>query len=281
MDDFALNAAPVNGAVSLDIVLDGTIDCALALGGEIRAGTLLDGDTTVALQTSGTASAGLMLAGSADIAFDASAESMRFVPIGGDTIIALDTTHDLTRWALGTATIAIALQPTLDLTRRALGSGTIGIDLIVSGDARLVQRVYLDGECGIVIDPAYLDGRRTQAHRPGLPLDIALDLEGAAWLEMHSAAGTAAIDMVLEGIARIGGKVQIEGACEIELIANGKARQYRQVPIEGVADIEFVLIAERAGRPLIPSEYVPAPTGRRFVVPRQARERRITYERRL
>lgn len=280
MDDFALNGAAINGEANEWVTLEGTAEIAFdcILDGIRGAGMVAN--ETINFDTSGNIYAGLIGTGSVDVELDAALQPSLLTKITGDIPISLDAQMAASLRKAIAGSLDIELDVGLNVIRWAMGTGTVMIDFGLTGEGRIVQRVQIEGVCGIVLDPMLLDGRRTPAHRPEMPLLVDVKLEGPAWLRMQ-AQGNALINTVMEGVGRIGGKVRLEGATEFELITDGDLRRYALVPVEGVADVQFLLISELAGRPSIPADYVPAPTSRRFVVARERRERVLIYDRSL
>lgn len=278
MDEFALNGAAINGEANELVMLEGVVafdlDCEL---GGIRGATLT-GAADIELDVSGDFYNGLIGTGSIDIEMEAELAPSLLTMITGEIAIDMQAQMIGAAGIMGAGSIPILFEPDLWLTKRAMAQGDITIAFGLTGDGRIVQRVQIDGWCAIIVDPLYLDGRRTPAIRPDMPLDMDAKITGPASLEMRG-QGAADIDVVLDGVTRLGGKVNIEGSTSIELITHGAARQFTLIPIDGIADIQFLLVSERAGRPAIPTEYEPAPAGRRFVVARQSRERRVVYDR--
>lgn len=280
MNEFALNGAAINDQANELVLLEGTaaVDVVCALEG-IRGATGT-GAAGIDLDMTGNFSGGIVGVGSVDVEVDAELAPSLLTMITGEIAIDMQAQMVGAAGIVGAGSIPIEFDPSLHLYKRSMGQGDISVAFGLTGDGRIVQRVRIEGWFGIILDPLYMDGRRTPAIRPDMPLDMAAKISGPASLEMRG-EGAAEVDVVLDGISRLGGRVNIEGSAEIELITRSIGRQYTLVPIEGIADIQFVLVSERAGRPAIPTEYVPAPTDRRFLVARQPRERRVIYERTL
>ena len=280
MDDFALNDAAINGDAYELVLLEGVIavdlDCELD---GIRGATLA-GEVEIELDVAGDFYNGLVGAGSIDIELESQLAPSLLTMITGEIAVDMQAQMIGAAGIMGAGNIPIQFQPEFLLYKRSMGQGEITMAFGLTGDGRIVQRVFIEGDCYIIVDPLYLRGRRTQAIRPDMPLDMDAKITGSASLEMRG-QGAADIDFLLDGITRLGGKVKIEGSAPIELITHGVARQFTQIPIEGIADVQFLLVSERAGRPPLPTEYEPAPASRRFTVARQSRERRVVYERML
>lgn len=280
MDDFALNGAAINGQPNEWITLEGSAVFAFDAVLEGIRGAGMVANWPITLDGTAAMSAGIIGIGTVGMQLDGELQPSLLTKITGSMPISIDGQMlAALRVALAGA-LGISPEFNLDIVRWALGQGSIDVEFGLTGEGRTVAQIQIEGVCGIVLEPLTLDGRRTPAHRPDMPMSISLEMGGPAWLKMQ-AAGNAQFASLIEGIGRIGGKVGLQGAIEIEMAARGDMRRYALVPIEGVSDVQFALVSELAGRPEIPAQYVPAPTSRRFNVARESRERMLVNERSL
>lgn len=261
MNLFAFNEAAINSQPSYDIALEGSADVVLFAEGDVIVRKLAEGEIAAQLTATGNFSTGVLVEGDSQIQFSTEAEAYKRSMMQGNVLISLSTT--------GSG------------HRGSLLEGTAPIVLTATADAIVRQTILrLEGVIGMSID-GLVDGRRTPAHRPEANMSINLDMVASAWLEMHGNEGAAEIEMLLSAGSRLGARVYIEGESRVEFIAHVDGRRYAQVRLEGLSEIELSLVAQRAGRPLIPTEYIQAPQGRQFTVARDTRERRIFDDRRL
>lgn len=273
MNDFALNGAEINGQDYAIALLEGYSEVLFDAAQEGIRGAMLASDADISLEAPGDINAGIMASGSLDVDLEAELSPVLLTMIRGDIAVSADASMTGAAGIRGEGSMSVLMDDWLYLTRRAMGRGFIPVEVDFYGDARIAQRVFFEGNAGIVIGPAYLDGWRRQAVRPGMTAVIGANVAGPAALRM-SGGGFAAFDLIAEAAVANGQQVGIEGGSVIETAVRGDIRMFRYVRLEGSADMEVSMSVSRFSEPL-PTEYIPAPKSRRFIVSKEKREFRL------
>lgn len=137
---------------------------------------------------------------------------------------------------------------------------TYGIgDIRISSDllAHVVFGTFGSGIARLRVESA-LNSKVAKAHRPKMATSLWLDARGKANLHMYSPQGDTAIRVQSAGIGRFGAKLRLSGRGHLELAASLKPDWWRHVHASGSAAVKVLMVAERHGFPVIPSEYHPA-----------------------
>lgn len=152
----------------------------------------------------------------------------------------------------------IRISPEL-LAHVVLGTRGAGLaKLVVQGDLESAIKLapYGSGIARLRVGSA-LNSKVAKTHSPKMDTSLWLDARGKANLHM-SPQGDAAIRVQSAGSGRFGGKLRISGRGHLELAASLKPDWWRHVHASGSAAVKVLMVAERHGFPVIPSEYRPA-----------------------
>lgn len=158
-----------------------------------------------------------------------------------------------------TLTGDIRISPEL-LAHVVFGTRGAGLaKLVVQGDleSAIKPAPYGAGIARLRVESA-LNSKVAKTHRPKMATSLWLDARGKANLHMYSPQGDAAIRVQSAGSGRFGGKLRLSGRGHLELAASLKPDWWRHVHASGSAAVKVLMVAERHGFPVIPSEYHPA-----------------------
>jgi hypothetical protein len=275
---FAINAAAVNDSNEIWSWY-GDAGMALQADGELIAGITGVGDANVVVQSDLMPSVRLLVEGSADVALTMAGEALYGRSGSGDMQLAVNAGGEGVRWTFGESDLPVVFQADGDAQVVSQVSASFNIQFEAEMDGRAATVHQGIADLSVVFDtqldyrvarPIYLEGDAA----------MVFGIEAMPFMWINSASGAADIAWQAAGDARFGGVLYGEGSAELEWIATGDALQWHYHYAEGAVDIQITAVAERHGKPALPSEFTAAPLiramhlgveRRAFIVPAERR----------
>lgn len=279
MQNFAVNGGELNGDPQV-LIDDASLAVALQADGAVMLGLTLAGDAQVSASADLSMAIQAKLEGLAEVVAAAAGQLTYGVSLVGAAQVVAAASGDGVRWAMLEAYAPTVLAVDGDLQVVPAVSATF--DLVASGDLDLHAATgrQVEGYAPIVM-AAGLDAYVTAVTSlEGLALIEAAGI-GQGNLVIASPAAEAAIALLGDGAARYGAKLCIEGDAVLELYSRGCLDVWHHVYAEGEAVIDLLAMAASHGMPIIPSQYVEAPTVRALRVGDETRRFIVPAERRL
>ena len=269
MNDFALNAAAINGSVEvwIDAV---TAAVELQSSGDVYAGLVGHGTANVVAGLTGDAFALVKLSGDAVVETSAQGVATIWITAEGSAQLVLSATGDGTRWVFGVGSNAITWNAEGDGQVVELLSGRFNIELSASLDGAVGVTQRGEGDALVLLD-AGADFVVSKAHFAHAEALIRLGSAGAGYAIVHSPDAYGQFELSAFGDMRLAERVFGSGDSIIQLFARGSLGSIHYEYGEGSAAIEFDTVIERFGRPDLPIDYVPAPAARTFMVQKSSR----------
>ena len=266
--------ATLSGASSIQLAAAGDFTRWVMIEGETPLELYMDGDIQVAPGVSATFD--IVLSADCDLHVGVGQKIEGYMPIelrgdlrghhvkathlGGYAYIELA--------ALGHAALKIMSPP-----------GVATIQLAGAGDLRFGEKIGLEGLAPVQFS-ASLDAHVGKPVHVGGYAPIEFASLGLGSLVIQSPPGAAVIEFAAAGDARFGERVPLEGYAGIGIFSRADVGTIHYVYAEGTATIEIAAWAAVAGKPIIPTEYEPAPTARTIRIGREARESSLARENR-
>lgn len=269
MNDFALNAAAVNGSVEvwIDAV---TAAVELQSSGDVYAGLMGQGTASVVTGLTGDAYALVKLSGDAVVTTSADAVAIIGKSAEGSAQLVLSAAGEGARWVFGVGSNAITWDAEGDGQVVELLSGRFNIALSASLDGAVGVTRRGEGDALVLLE-ANATFVVSKAHYAEAQAVINLGSAGAGYAIVHSPDAYGQFELSASGDMRLGSKVLGSGDSVIQLFARGSLGSIHYEYGEGSAAIEFDTVIERFGRPDLPIDYVPAPAARTFMVQKSSR----------
>lgn len=272
MDLFAVNGAEINGNIEIWSWY-GTSDIQLVADGGLMVGAVLSGQANVAVASSCDAMViynPITLA--ADIVLTSTGEALYGRSGSGESDLYISSDADGTRWVMGESASDIVLQAAGEASVVAPAAASFEIVFSLALEERVTPAVPGEGVTNIALSTLL-----TEYSTPVIHLEGELQLEVASiatpWLRIQSPAGASSLALTSSGDARLGEKIYLEAnVAELAIFATGDIGTRHYVRGSGDATIAIQAAALAAGKPPIPTTYMPAPRGRTIIVQRGRRD---------
>lgn len=277
MNLFALNAAEVNGSIQ---VWSWYGDAALVVNGagDIQKGLVAGGDAEIV--TAGDLAPRLDVYGTFDSAIlDVAAygDVILGLTVEGNAPVVVQAAGAGTRWVLGSSDLQIVLEAEGD--GQVVQPAAASFSIVVSStlDGMVATTVREDG-LGQIVLSGLLNEHVAKRQLIEGEAQVHLASVGSGYLIIEGPAGDAAMQLLADGDARLGDKIDLEGEAVLQVFARGELSSLHYEYGEGDAIIVVQAGASMAGIPDIPTEYVQAPHARTIIVQRDPRAHLVARE---
>lgn len=267
MNLFALNAAELNGSIE---VWSWYGDAALAVNGAggVQKGLVAGGDAEIV--TAGDLAPRLDVYGTFDtssMAMAAYGDVILGLTVEGGAPVVVQASGSGTRWVLGSSDLQIVLETEGDGQVVQPASASFSIVVSSTLDGMVATTVREDGIFQIALD-SLLNEHVAKRQLIEGEAQVHLASVGSGYLIIEGPACDAAIQLLADGEARIGDKIDLEGEAVLQVFARGELSSLHYEYGEGAAIIVVQASAAMAGIPEISAEYVQAPRARTIIVQR-------------